>query len=59
MNIVTNEDVPVAYIEIEPDRKPGDSKRQEIIDISQIGFVPRELIFDIGGEGQILGVEIL
>lgn len=51
--------VPVAYIDIVADRHEHDSKEQVIVDISTIGFVPKELIFDVGEGGVILGVELL
>jgi hypothetical protein len=53
------EGVPVAYIDIEEERSPGDSKQQVIVDISKIGFVPQELIFDVAEDGTVLGVELL
>lgn len=53
------EDVPVAYIDVAEERKDGDSLRQEIVDISRIGFIPKELIFDLDADGRILGVELL
>lgn len=61
MNFHLSQDVglPVAYVDIEENRRPGDSHEQHIVDISKIGFVPKELIFDVGEDGSILGVELL
>jgi uncharacterized protein YuzE len=59
MKLSENVGLPVAYVDIEESRTEGDSVRQEVIDISGIGFVPKELIFDVAEDGKILGVEIL
>ena len=50
--------VPVAYIDIE-DQTELVSETQVVVDISEIGFVPSELIFDIAKDGTIIGVELL
>lgn len=57
--ILETNPIPVAYIDLVDKRRNSDSKTQVVVDISRLNFTPRELIFDVNKDDQVIGVEIL
>lgn len=51
--------VPVAYIDLVEGRTNSDSKKQYVVELNDLTFVPTELIFDVNEAGNVIGVEII
>lgn len=55
-----NDEAPVAYIDLIEGRVAEiHSARQVVVEIHQLKFKPRELIFDLDEAGHVTGVELL